>query len=440
MVVSSTLVNVSDDAEVRLVSLLAEAAPPDLLGPTFQDDCQRCIDAGEAGPLLDTVVKDSGAIAALLTIEQTEEATAAFALLAALLDRAGGQGPTVQNLIDAVVSASQIPDSEERKITLLSVLYNMRSNPDEKVNLLRRMIELAGVCSSSDRGTSSRDLLAPEQTLGRLLCDPNADSTSAPAAAVTAVVFPGEEPPQPRLVSLLDSWQVQDRRDLYRTVASVLPVTDIRKQRFLLLLVESYTDKDASSAHSVDAAKEAAVGAIRDPVSLFVHQRSMLSLPAIQALGQSNGMLLGLLKIFQEGKLSDYKAFLDSNGGEDAVLKPLGLDAESCMRNMRILSLCSLASDLEEIPYSTIAETLQLPSDSEVESWVIAAVSSGLLQAKMDQLEHTVMVERSVVRQFGPEQWKSLQSRLRLWKQNVGGLLAGLKDSQIGSGGAASTN
>lgn len=36
-------------------------------------------------------------------------------------------------------------------------------------------------------------------------------------------------------------------------------------------------------------AKEAALGAINDPVSLFVHQRNMLSLPAVQALSKNAG-------------------------------------------------------------------------------------------------------------------------------------------------------
>ena len=95
---------------------------------------------------------------------------------------------------------------------------------------------------------------------------------------------------------------------------------------------------------------------------------------------------------------------------------------------MRILSFCSLAAEHEEIPYSVVAETLQTPVE-DVEKWVIAAVSSGLLSAKMDQLQQKVMVERSVVRKFDMEQWKALQARLHLWKQNVGGILEAYKQS-----------
>jgi translation initiation factor 3 subunit M len=137
--------------------------------------------------------------------------------------------------------------------------------------------------------------------------------------------------------------------------------------------------------------------------------------------------LLALLRVFQEGKLEDYHAFIQSNGG-DAVLKQWGLSPDECIRHMRILSLCSLAAEHEEIPYQVVTDTLQT-NPSDIEKWVIAAVSSGLLSAKMDQLQDKVIVERCVVRKFDMEQWKALQSRLHLWKQNVGGILEAYKES-----------
>ena len=133
------------------------------------------------------------------------------------------------------------------------------------------------------------------------------------------------------------------------------------------------------------------------------------------------------MKVFQEGQLTDYQSYIQSRGG-DSVLAQWGLSADDCSRHMRILSFCSLAAEHEEIPYSVVAETLQTPVE-DVEKWVIAAVSSGLLSAKMDQLQQKVMVERSVVRKFDMEQWKALQARLHLWKQNVGGILEAYKQS-----------
>ena len=188
-----------------------------------------------------------------------------------------------------------------------------------------------------------------------------------------------------------------------------------------------------SSGQDVDAqglkvSEEAAIGAIRDPVSLFEQQRNILTLPAIQALEQKSAPLLALLKIFQEGKLEDYYSFIESSGGVEILQQWEDISPENCVRYMRILSLCSLAAEHEEIPYEVVANTLQTALD-DVERWVIAAVSSGLLSAKMDQLQSKVVVERCVVRKFDIDQWKAVQTRLHVWKQNVGGVLEAYRQS-----------
>lgn len=101
------------------------------------------------------------------------------------------------------------------------------------------------------------------------------------------------------------------------------------------------------------------------------------------------------------------------------------------MKNMCLLSLVSLAGEHEEIPYSAVASTLDIAED-QVEKWVILGVSSGLMEAKMDQLSKVVIVERCVVRQFGSTEWEALKVRLDKWKTNVRGVLDALKKSGAG--------
>ena len=139
--------------------------------------------------------------------------------------------------------------------------------------------------------------------------------------------------------------------------------------------------------------------------------------------------LFDLLTIFQQGKLEDFQSFQKDN--PDTLTKH-SISPIDATRHMRLLSLCSLATDYEEIPYDAIASTLQV-EPSDVETWVIDAVSSGLLDAKMNQLENVVLVERCVARRFGIEQWKILQKRIDVWKKNVKDVLEGLKSSEIGA-------
>jgi len=63
-----------------------------------------------------------------------------------------------------------------------------------------------------------------------------------------------------------------------------------------------------------------------------------------------------------------------------------------------------------------------------VETWVISAISEGVLEAKMDQLKSTVRVTSSLQRTFTRAQWKYLSEHLTSWKKNVQTLLQTLQD------------
>lgn len=213
---SSTLVNVAEDAELRLVRLLAQTAPKHLLSPSFAEDCQRSIVQADASGLIRFIVNDAGAIGAFLMLEE-QEAVSAFSLLAALLDKVPDQqeGALANALAEAVENTQVEKDPSElsrRRITLLSVLYNMRVDGVSKCKLLTKMFPLADA-----------DMLLEDKPLGSLLNE----STGG----------------IPRLALMVDGWNVsrEDRRALYVSVADGIPDA-LRKQRFKLLLVESYTE------------------------------------------------------------------------------------------------------------------------------------------------------------------------------------------------------
>lgn len=52
------------------------------------------------------------------------------------------------------------------------------------------------------------------------------------------------------------------------------------------------------------------------------------------------------------------------------------------------------------------ADTLQVAGDDEVEDWVLRAIQTGLMEAKMDQMQRVVVIRRCTNRVFGPVQWK----------------------------------
>jgi hypothetical protein len=259
---SSALVNVVDGAELCLVRLLAESSAPGSIRPAFVQDCETCIAHSDATQLIQTIVSEQGAIAALVSLD--DEAVSAISLLAACLDRV--QPPNSANMLiqlaDSIIAISAASSGATTKaISLLATLYNMRSNPTEKVALLVKMIRLA----ASDSGGL---LEADNSVLGKWM-----------------------DPAQ--LTKMLDEWKVPPagRRELFRAAADGSQKSSNASQQFTLLVAETYSNADID-ASGFEAAKQAAIGAIRDPVSLFVQQRKILSLPAIQALETSEGACL----------------------------------------------------------------------------------------------------------------------------------------------------
>ena len=95
-----------------------------------------------------------------------------------------------------------------------------------------------------------------------------------------------------------------------------------------------------------------------------------------------------MLSIFVSENIESYKSFSAANA---SYMQQLGLKEEECIFKMRLLSLASLGAAAQEIPYSLIAKTLQL-DEAEVESWVIIAISEGVLEAKMDQLKRVITI------------------------------------------------
>jgi hypothetical protein len=275
---SSTLVNVAEDAELRLARILADAAP---VRPSFVEDCGRSIEERDAASLLKTIIQDDGAIQALFVLEPLDDAVSAFSLVVALLDRVKSDRPEEEAglasaLADAVVNAQvQMQDGNSlssRRIALLSVLYNMRSDGREKCNLLARMVRLAAA--------DEPILLTSGHAMGDLILE----DTEA-----TAV-----QPSVPSLVVLVDGWNVPvaDQRHLYQAVAESIVDSPSRKQRFTLLLVETYTEASQVDTMGLQAIKEAVIGTIKDPVTLFVEQRSMLSVPAVEVLASNPGKFM----------------------------------------------------------------------------------------------------------------------------------------------------
>ncbi|KAG6541293.1 hypothetical protein Mapa_017346 [Marchantia paleacea] len=234
---------------------------------------------------------------------------------------------------------------------------------------------------------------------------------------VTELIVPSLK----RLDTFIKEWNIgnSEKRELYLTATNVLKETKgSGKESFVFLVkyLASFAGEDAATASE---AKEEAVRAIIEFVKApDMFQCDLLEMLPVRQLERDAkyAPVYRLLDIFLTSQLDTYLEFQNANS---ATIKTYGLVQEEAMTKMRLMSLAGLASKGSgEIPYSVVRETLKV-ADDEVEYWIVRAIGSKLVEAKMDQMRQVVVISRCTERVFGAPQWRELRNKLAGWKENI---------------------
>ena len=135
-----------------------------------------------------------------------------------------------------------------------------------------------------------------------------------------------------------------------------------------------------------------------------------------------------LLGTMARGTYAEYLAF-SKGAPAQALLKEHALPVDALATKMRLLTLVSLGHASKELSYKAIAEALQVQV-SDVEAWVLQAIASGLMTAKMDQVRETVAISMCAERDFGKQQWERLHGSLVDWRDSIRSLLEVMKSSR----------
>lgn len=174
-------------------------------------------------------------------------------------------------------------------------------------------------------------------------------------------------------------------------------------------LLASYTEDTASQARS-DAHK-CIVSSLIDPNTFLLDH--LLSLKPVKIL--EGEPIHALLTIFVKEQLPAYIAFYNSN---KQFVDSLGLNHDSNLKKMRLLTFMQMAERQKEITFDTIKSDLQINEES-VESFVIEVLKTRLVKAKIDQLNRRVHVTSTMHRTFGKPQWIQLKETLTSWNNSL---------------------
>ncbi len=251
-------------------------------------------------------------------------------------------------------------------------------------------------------------------------------------AAAAKLVPKIQETVLPNVDRFLKQWQAtpEQKRTMYKTCYEALKSANEIEPAFgfNVKMLELYNGADAGEAADVE---EAAVDAIVQAVCLPKLYRfdTLLELDVITAFAHASGekaLFHKLITIFVQDDLSAFTAFYDENAD---FLAKYGIDKEIAVDKMRLLTFASLGIESQDLSYSAIARALQIPEDM-VEEWVIRAIGSGLVDAKINQLKSSVAIYRSTQRMFTREEWQPLSERINIWKENIQDLLVALRETR----------
>lgn len=241
----------------------------------------------------------------------------------------------------------------------------------------------------------------------------------------------------PRVLNWISQWNlsVESQAEVYLLISQAYAQINAstNSQVFLLKYLRTFDDADEKRlAQATENASKAIIATLADNA---VNQCDpLLDLAAVKHLNRSGAPqqekdTFALLQIFATQGCAEYSSFVADS--KTTAVSALGLDEREALLKIRRLTLISLASGKEQVPYSEIATALQLSSDDDVEETVIDAVSYNCMDAKLDQDNLVVVIRRVDQRFFSGDQasWDSLADQLDRWATNIDEILTNLPNT-----------
>ena len=240
---SSTLVNISDDADLRLIRVLAPATSSP---SNFEAACTASIQNGDAAKLLRDVISN-GAVAGLLEDGfSLDEAVSAFSLLTVYLDRlddANVEKELCAALAESVGKIEVTGEDDaalfkrEKQSAMIAALYNLRSDDVEKVRLLAQIIDLADVSALIQgelKGVSPLADMLDVSTLKASLALWGGQIPDEELRALYLSIVRGMD----RVLSTLSNVESGDQTKMKKVMAA-----NDCKQKYVIFILETYTDE-----------------------------------------------------------------------------------------------------------------------------------------------------------------------------------------------------
>merc|ERR1712194_377436 len=211
-----------------------------------------------------------------------------------------------------------------------------------------------------------------------------------------------------------------DKRTLFLDLSGYMRTLGKRVDAFLYL--KRYAQlfqgvKDAAEL-SKEKVETSTIQLLKDALQLpsVIQFDDILAFDTVKALNKGkHAKLIELCKLFLNGDVKDLDNFYKKN---EKVFKDYDVNYQDAKSKIRLLTLATKVHGKSEITLSDVAKALE-ESEDNVETWVVRALSEGVIDGRIDQLNHKVLVKSAFQREFGKNEWAFLDAKLVQWTDNL---------------------
>lgn len=223
---------------------------------------------------------------------------------------------------------------------------------------------------------------------------------------------------------------VDDKKTLYLDIASYMRAMGKKVDAFLYLKKYHAFFQGSSPDMKDNTVHDSTVQMLTDAVSIpsVIQFDDILAFDTVKALGKTKDKeLVELCNVFFKGSVNDLRDFEKKNG---KVFKEHNLEVQDAMSKIRLLTLATLAHNRSEMTLKEVAEKLE-ESEENVERWVVRAISEGVIDGRIDQLNHKVLVKSAFQRKFEKEEWAFLDGKLSQWIDNLENVIKFIGEQKV---------
>ncbi|CRG98977.1 golgi organization and biogenesis factor, putative [Plasmodium relictum] len=228
-------------------------------------------------------------------------------------------------------------------------------------------------------------------------------------------------------IKFIDQWikewniSSREKRQIYLIIAQELKKLKKYEDSFKHLKKHIYyfqkeSEEVLNHPNTINASVELIVDSINLNNNIYFHE--ILNLDAIQNLQNINEHqpLFELLTIFYKYSIVEFLTFKNTYG-VDFFMK-YNINLEVCENKIYLLSIISLFKDTKIQNIQFISEKLNI-TPLEIEQILVAAIGSGVIDAKIDQINKTVQMKTTILRHFDDHHWELLNNQISKYIDNV---------------------